>query len=52
MVMKKKIFKIAEFLRSGIKYNDSIVQELVKNHLNFLNKNDHKTSKEVYVVYF
>lgn len=51
MAMEAKNFtdKMAEFLREGKKYNDSKVQAFVLNHLSFLNKNGHSTSKEDYV---
>jgi DNA-binding transcriptional MerR regulator len=38
--------KLAEFLRTGTKFNDSNVQEVVETHLKFLNANGHTTSKD------
>lgn len=46
---KNFMAKMVEFLRNRVKYNDSSVQDVVKNHLKFLNKNGHAISKENYV---
>ncbi|WP_102273877.1 MerR family transcriptional regulator [Cytobacillus massiliigabonensis] len=51
MAIEAKNFtdRMAEFLRNGVKYNDSSVQHAVNQHLKFLNKNGHPISKEDYV---
>lgn len=51
MAIEAKNFmdKMGEFLRNGVKYNDSSVQDVVQNHLKFLNKSGHALSKEDYV---
>lgn len=51
MAIEAKNFmdKMAEFLLNGVKYNDSNVQDVVNNHIKFLNKNGHTISKEDYL---
>lgn len=51
MAIEAKNFtdSMAKFLRNRVKYNDSSVQDLVNQHLKFLNKNGHSINKEDYV---
>lgn len=51
MAIEAKNFtdSMAKFLRNRVKYNDSSVQDLVNQHLKFLNKNGHSISKGDYV---
>ncbi len=51
MAIEAKNFtdQMAEFLRNGVKYDDVSVQNTVKNHLHFLNKNGHAISQEDYL---
>ncbi|PEJ56534.1 MerR family transcriptional regulator [Bacillus sp. AFS002410] len=41
--------KMADFLKTGVKFNDPIVQKVASTHIQFLNKNGHVISKEDFV---
>jgi DNA-binding transcriptional MerR regulator len=46
---KNYMDSMAEFLKSGVKYDNPNVQKNVENHLKFLNNNGHTISNEDYV---